>query len=98
MIRLIAEYRIKPRTEARVLTAVKTFVAAVHRDEPQTEYRAYRLTDTNEFLHIMAFPDESAQNVHQQASYTRDLVEVLYPNCEEPPKFTLIESVEQSDA
>lgn len=94
MIRLIAQYRIKPGTEAQVLTAVKTFVAAVHREEPQTEYRAYHLTDTNEFLHIMAFPEESAQNAHQQASYTLDFVEVLYPNCEEPPKFTLIKPVE----
>lgn len=93
MIRLVAQYRIKPGTEPEVLTAIKAFLASVHAGEPSTEYRAYRLTGTNQFHHVMAFPDESAQKAHQQARYTEDFVASLYPNCEEPPWFTPIELV-----
>lgn len=96
MIRLIAEYRIREETENEVLKAIREFVAAVHREEPDTEYRAFRLGDSRDFLHIMAFVDEAAQKRHQTADYTKKFVEVLYPNCEEKPEFTPIEAVEQS--
>ena len=94
MIRLVAQYRIKPETESEVLTAIRAFVDAVHEEEASTDYHAYRLADTNQFLHVMAFPNEAAQKAHQEASYTQDFVEVLYPNCEEPPQFTQLELIE----
>jgi quinol monooxygenase YgiN len=93
MIRLLAEYRIKKGTEDEVLDAVREFVAAVKQEEPQTEYRAFRLAGGRNFLHIMAFPEEAAQNRHQKADYTMQFVSVLYPNCEEEPKFTSIDVV-----
>lgn len=94
MIRLMAEYRIKQGTEDEVLAAIREFVAAIHREETGTEYRAFRLASGSDFLHMMAFPDESAQKKHQKADYTLKFVNVLYPNCEKEPVFTSITPVE----
>ncbi|MEX0685787.1 MAG: antibiotic biosynthesis monooxygenase [Balneolales bacterium] len=88
MIRLIAQYRIKEGSLDKVQAAIQKFVTSVEREEPETRYEAYQLTDSNEFLHIMAFPNESAQEKHQNALYTIEFVEILYPNCIEEPKFT----------
>jgi quinol monooxygenase YgiN len=88
MIRQMAEYRIKEGTLDTVQTAVKKFVAAVHHAEPETEYTPYRVGDSNQFIHVMAFVDEAAQKRHQKAEYTLQFVKVLYPNCEEMPTFT----------
>ncbi|MGQ0579023.1 MAG: putative quinol monooxygenase [Betaproteobacteria bacterium] len=93
MIRLIAQYRIKQGTLDKVQPAIRKFVAAVEREEPETDYRAYRLGDTDDFLHVMAFPDSAAQKRHQKANYTSEFVDSLYPNCVEPPRFTSIELV-----
>jgi quinol monooxygenase YgiN len=88
MIRLIAQYRIKKGTLNEVQDAIRKFVTAVKKEEPDTEYEAYQIAETNEFIHVMAFPGESEQKQHQQAPYTLEFVEILYPNCVEKPKFT----------
>lgn len=82
------------RKEKKVLAAIREFVAAVQSEEPETEYRAFQLGDSRDFLHIMAFTDEDAQKRHQTAGYTREFVEVLYPNCDEEPEFTPVTVVE----
>lgn len=94
MIRLIAQYRIKEGELDNVLDAVKKFISAVKREEPETKYEAYNLANSHEFLHIMAFPNESAQQKHQKAPYTLEFVEALYPNCLEEPKFTPVSMIE----
>ena len=94
MIRLIARYRIKEGTLDKGLTAIRKFVSAVAQAEPETEYRSYRLADSREFLHVMAFRDRAAQTQHQKAGYTLEFVEALYPNCEEDPTFTPIELIQ----
>jgi quinol monooxygenase YgiN len=93
MIRLMAEYRIKEGTLDVVQTAVKKFVAAIHEAEPETEYTPYRVGDSDRFIHVMAFVDDAAQERHQQADYTSQFVEVLYPNCSELPTFTTLEVI-----
>lgn len=90
MIRLIAEYRIKKGTSDIVQSAIQNFVTAVHQAEPDTEYTSYQVGDTNRFIHMMAFVDSESQKRHQNAAYTLEFVEILYPNCEETPTFTPI--------
>jgi quinol monooxygenase YgiN len=97
MIRLIAQYRIKEGAFDKVQKAVKKFVSAVNIQEPETEYVAYNLSNSNEFLHIMSFQNESAQQKHQNAAYTLEFVKALYPNCVDKPKFTLIDIVEEDE-
>lgn len=88
MIRLIAEFGIKEGTLEVVLAAIINFVAAVHKAEPDSEYTSYQVGDSNRFIHLMAFVDSDAQKRHQEAAYTLEFVEILYPNCEELPTFT----------
>ncbi|MEX0647324.1 MAG: hypothetical protein WD139_06035 [Balneolaceae bacterium] len=42
----------------------------------------------------MAFPDETAQKLHQTADYTKKFVDILYPHCEKEPEFTPIVAIE----
>ena len=86
--RKIAEYKVKPDKVAEAERAIKAFVTAIAVEEPDTLYVAYRKVDGVSFIHFMAFPDQGAEKVHQQAPYTMQFVEVLYPNCEVQPRFT----------
>jgi len=94
MVRIIARYRIKEGSLDEVLEAIRNFVSSVAVEEPETEYYSYRLANSLEFLHVMSFTDLAAQERHQNASYTLDFVDVLYPNCEELPKFAFVEVVQ----
>lgn len=94
MIRLIAQYRIKEDSLNEVREAIRKFVSSVEQEESNTEYNAYRLGNTYRFIHLMTFPDESAQKEHQNASYTVEFAETLYPHCVEEPKFTPLTIIE----
>ena len=94
MIRLKAAYRIKAGTYDAVRAAIIEFVTAVHEVEMDTEYAAFRIGDTDDFIHLMAFVDEAAQKRHQEAPYTIHFVEKLYPNCVEMPVFTQLNRIE----
>ena len=88
MIRRKAEYEINPESRDIVEGAIGKFVDAVHAAEKETEYVAYRVTDTDQYLHIMKFADEASQLRHQQAEYTLEFVDTLYPNCTRTPEFS----------
>lgn len=94
MVRIIARYRIKEGSLDEVLTALRSFMATVTVEEPETEYYAFRIANSLEFLHVMSFPDPSAQERHHNASYTLEFIDALYPNCEEMPKYSFIEIVQ----
>ena len=95
MSRLMAEYRIKEGTLEKVQAAVKKFMTEVHKSESETEYSAFQVDDSDRFIHIMAFVDKSAQERHSNATYTSEFVEVLYPNCVDPPSFFPIKFLDQ---
>ncbi|MBM7572719.1 putative quinol monooxygenase [Aquibacillus albus] len=93
MIRRIAEYTVKPKSVEDVEKIVKEFVLQVKKNEPETIYKSYRRENGTSFIHFMEFPDQEAVERHQKADYTAKLVEGLYPNCTEPPKFTDLELI-----
>lgn len=88
MIARVVRYRIQDEVQATVEDAIRDFVAAIARAEPNTEYRAYRLAGGREYLHLMAFADSTAEEKHRQAEHTEGFVKVLSPNCEGEPIFT----------
>ena len=95
MIRRVAEYTVREGELDAVMDAVARFVAAVRAAEPRTGYEAYRRGETRSFLHLMAFPDDAAEQAHREAAYTGAFVAVLYPRCVEEPRFTeLVEVTE----
>jgi len=88
MIWIAAQYSVQPGTESEVEAIVRTFVRAVQKHEPTTDYRAFRLSDSRDFLHVMCFESEHSHQVHRAAPYTLELVADLYPRCEDEPTFT----------
>jgi quinol monooxygenase YgiN len=95
MIRKLANYRIDPESLEEVERAIEDFVSAIGKEEPETVYEVYRISDDVSFVHLMAFPNREAERAHQVAPYTKRFVDILYPYCEEQPTFldvTLVES------
>ncbi len=87
MIKKIVRYRVKPDKVADVNAAIIEFVDAVRSNEPDTIYGSLVASDGLTFLHAMAFPNDGAERLHREASYTQRFVEALYPNCEHEPEF-----------
>lgn len=97
MIRKIMRYRVKKDGLQDVVKAVEKFVAAVAKEEPETDYVAYQTEeDEMAFLHFMVFPDLEAEEKHRQADHTEKFVKALYPNCEELPHYTELKLVKSS--
>jgi len=94
MIRIAAQYSIRPGTESELEEIVRTFVRAVHKHEPTTEYRAFRISDSCDFLHVMCFEDEDSHQVHRAAPYTLKLVEDRYSRCEDELTFTPLSGID----
>lgn len=95
MIVKIAEYTIQEAALDNVLIAIAEFVKEIHAHEPETFYEAYRRQDTLEFIHLMKFPDSNSERAHQQASYTKRFVDILYPVCTKQPMFTDLQELEK---
>lgn len=96
MIRKLANYRIDPESLEEVERAIEDFVSAIGREEPETVYKAYRITGDVSFVHLMAFPNREAERAHQVAPYTKRFVDILYPYCEEQPTFLDVTLVKAS--
>ena len=96
MIRKLANYRIDPESLEEVERAIKDFVSAIGKEEPETVYEAYRITDDVSFVHLMAFPNREAERAHQVAPHTTRFVDILYPYCEEQPTFLDVTLVKAS--
>ena len=88
MIRKMATYKIRKENLERVKEAIREFVEAIDKNEPDTIYDAYQADDGLTFIHLALFPDEPTEQVHRKAEYTDRFVEVLYPCCDELPQFT----------
>ena len=88
MIRKIAEYTVREGELETVEGAIREFVQAVARYEPETVYHAYQRQGQRQFIHLMCFADATAETRHSNASYTQRFVNVLYPRCEAQPVFT----------
>lgn len=86
MIHKIAQYEIHSGQEDFIRAAIKDFVAAIRENEEETIYKVYE-TGTRQFVHIMTYKDEVAEELHKNAAYTILFVSKLYPKCVKQPKF-----------
>ena len=94
MICKYVQYRIKEKEDLEIVKkAISDFVAAIRTDEANTFYEAYQCEDEVSFIHFMKFLNQDEEERHRKAPYTAKFVEVLYPRCVEPPKFTDIQQL-----
>lgn len=87
-IHKLAEYAVRPEEREAVEEAIRTFLEAIARAEPETRYRAYRRDRGLGYVHVMTFPDAEAEEAHREAAYTRRFADELYPRCTQSPTFT----------
>ena len=87
------EYQVRAEEVEVVERAVRKFLDAIAREEPGTVYEAFQRPEQSSFIHFMVFPDGEAEQRHRDAAYTHRFVEVLYPRCESPPRFTEVRSM-----
>lgn len=93
MIRRLAEYRVREGEVGEALDAIREFVEAIARVEPETGYHAFRRQDGRDFVHLMTFKDQDASSAHATAAHTRAFVARLRPLCEKEPSFTDLHAV-----
>lgn len=74
--------------------AIGEFLGAIRRTEPDTEYRAFRESNGQGYVHVMSFPDQAGEERHRSSPWTERFAEKLYPKCDAEPVFTEIEEIE----
>ena len=89
MITLVVRYRVKKNMMEKAKGAIREFVTRVKDREPETlVYESYQLgKDDQEFVHVMKFANEEAEELHRESDYCKKFVEDLYPLCERKPEF-----------
>lgn len=84
-------HRVVPRQAGRArppLEAIRTFVEHTGTEPGTLRYESWRSVEhPNEFLHVIEFADEAAEQAHGSSDAVRAFTDVLYPTCEEPPRF-----------
>ena len=98
MIRVSVTYKLKSQHAGSIDAAVSDFVRAIREHEPQAEYRVLKTADGLSYLHLMAFPNAEAKQLHEAAEYTRSFVESLAPRCEAGPHFATLTLVAGTEA
>ena len=98
-IYMTAQWKCKPDSEEVVKKALREFVAAVKRNEPNTRvYTALQQADeTTSFLTYFIFADQAAQAFHRSTDWVKRFTEVIYPENLEPVVFTEYELVASTD-
>ncbi len=90
----IIQYTIQSDSIELVTTAIAELLDGIRRNEPHTRYEAYRIKGTDAFIHYAIFNDEGTEQIHRNAPYTQQFVEVVYPLCIQKPVTTDLEKIE----
>lgn len=88
MINVLVRYRVgKDRIET-AKSVVKEFANNIKKKEKKTEFKSFQIDRKgNEFVHILSFKDEKAEEAHRHAPYAKDFMKKLAPLCENKPVF-----------
>ena len=90
-----ATFTVRKKELDRALEAIRTFVAHTRTEPGTNRYEASRFVDRpTEFMHLMSFADEAAEQLHSSSEAVKTFVDVLYPLCEREPTFARWEIVE----
>jgi quinol monooxygenase YgiN len=94
MIYKIAQYTVRRENIVNALETINEFLERIRRDEPNTRFEAFRVKDSDSFIHLMVFPDTESEQAHWNAPHTKRFVETLYPLCTEQPVYTDLAKIE----
>lgn len=94
MKNIMVTYKVKSTKIEEVKNAIVNFIdAIIEREQDTIRYEAYQEPDGVSFVHLMAFRDEAAEQLHRNSTYTAKFTSILYLNCEKEPVFTELKEV-----
>lgn len=90
-----AAFTVRPDELDAALEAIRTFVAHTKTEPGTLRYESWRSVDRpTEFLHVMSFESEEAEQAHGSSAAVKVFVDELYPRCEREPTFAHWQAVE----
>ncbi len=92
---VLVKFEVKKETVEQALLLIRDLVLAVQDNEPDTKlYHSFQAEDNPcEFVHIMSFASEEAEERHRNAPYSQVFAEELYQICVREPEFQLFSQV-----
>jgi len=86
-------YKVKKSKVETAKILINEFIDGIRNNEPDTVfYHAFQdPANPSDFLHIMTFKNELAEELHKNSSYCHKFTEELYPLCEKEPIFESID-------
>ncbi len=78
-----------------VHSLIKAFITNIRNNEPDTVfYKSFQEKDNPcDFIHIMSFKDEVAQQKHRNSPYCKEFVSKLYPLCSDAPVAVALDEI-----
>lgn len=93
-IRATARFTVREDDLPIALDAIRGFVRYAATEPGTLRYEALRSVERpTEFLHVMEFSDEEAQEEHSASEPVQAFTAVLYPACESEPTFERWEAI-----
>lgn len=88
MQHVFVPYKVRPEAIEKAKTAIVKFITEIRANEPGTLfYKSLQNSDSpTDFVHVMAFSNDEAEQFHKKSAYCREFTDVLYPLCEVMPK------------
>lgn len=88
-------YTVKKSEKRRATDLISEFIDGIRNNEPDTIiYHAFSGNeDSAEFIHVMTFRNEVAEEKHKNSSYSHKFTEELFPLCEKGPEFQPVDLI-----
>jgi len=94
MIIKMLQYTVQEENTETAVMAITELLDAIRRFESEIKYDVFRFRGTQSFIHIIEFPNLKAEHTHQNASHTKQFLDIIKPYCIEPPDYIELETVE----
>ena len=92
---VLVKFEVKKSAIEQALLLIRDFVEAVKENEPETIlYHSFQAEDNHcEFVHVMTFLNEEAEERHRESEYCQIFADELYEICVDEPEFQLFNQV-----
>ncbi|WP_339792983.1 antibiotic biosynthesis monooxygenase [uncultured Imperialibacter sp.] len=89
MLYVMVQFRVKEGHVQEAEKLIRGFIDNIRNNEPGTlAYQSFQFNhDVQEFVHLMCFTGEDADEKHKDSPYIKQFVDTLYPLCESEPRF-----------
>lgn len=92
---VLVKFEVKKAALDKALILIRDFIAQVKQHEPDTlVYHSFQAEENPcEFVHVMSFLNEEAEERHRSSEYCEEFAEELFEICVGEPEFQLFQQV-----